>query len=303
MAQKVHSEMSNECIFEQYTLKNDTQYLDKIALQNKPYIKTIAKQLALKQTSFLHSIIELEDLEQEGFLGFKEGLVRYKVDSGKKLVTYCGYWAKKRMNEHLASFENTVYHPDWIRRWALYGNVSKFVNQTEYQKMVVEGYKSNIIKLPNDNDETIDNETDSKIKHFLVEEKQFDFDIAFCNVEYDYLRLIVSKFNQQEKDIINNIWEDPNKAFKANKITLELFSKIKNIYETLKKQAHFASVLENMGECLLSNETYEFWSNNGVCGDKKYKYEAKDIFKIEKIRLDIRVSRISNSLILLETYN
>jgi len=205
------------------------------------------------------------------------------------------------MNEHLASFESTVYHPDWIRRWALYGNVSKFVNQTEFQKMVVDGYRAtNIVKLPTDNEGEENN--DKKIKPFLIEDKEFDFEAAFCNVEYDYLRLIISEFSDREKSIIENIWQDPNKAFRANKPTLEVFSKIRNIYQTLKKQAKFASILENVGECLWSNETYQFWIKDGVCGDKKHKYEAKHIFTIEKTRLDIRISRVSESLILLETY-
>lgn len=299
--------MSNEDVYEEYILDNDPRYLDIIALKNKPYIKVLAKKIALVQTSFPSSIVEIDDLEQEGFLGFREGLDKYKKDSGNKILTYCKWWADKRMKQHLASFENTVYHPDWVRRWSLYGNIAKSVKQTQYHLMVVDAYKDNIEPMPETNTEIGYDTFISKSEYLkkqnceiVINEDDYE---SFGSVEYDYLRLIISQFSEIEIAIIDNIWIDPNKAFKNNKKTKELFSKIQDIYLTLKKQASFVLALERNGEYVMDMGTYRFWVKDGVCGDKKYKYEAKSIYKIESTRLGISVVKSSDNFVILKTNN
>lgn len=266
--------LTNEQIYELYLQEKNERYLDLIAVKNKNYIRSLANDIVRKR-AFYNNFLDSEDLEQEGYLGFREGLNRYNIETKNKIITYCRDWAKKYMFQYCDKNEKLVYHPQWVKR-AVAGAMPKSMLRTDYNLSVVKNYNESLVSIE-------DVEIEERVS-------------LIGNVNYDYLRLIASQFSEIENSYIDLLWDNGVSAFKTNKKVKEVVSKIKDIYETLKSEALFVLPLERNGEFLMSVETYDFWQN-GTCGDKYHRYNANDIYKIEKERIGFIEKKISNNFI------
>ena len=266
---------TNEQLYQKYIDTKDNSILDKITVQNKYYIRSLASKV--HKANFVAAtngcIIEQDDLEQEGYIGFRKGLERYEISSGNKVITYCKSWALKYMREYYIQFEKTIRFPDRIRRDAMSGNIE---DAATHKAMSIEAFSKPYFNI-------------SQIENVAEKESKI-------NVEYEYLRLITSEFSDKELIVLNSLWEDGVKSFKSNVYARQLMSKIGSIYKTITSQITFASELKRNGKCELTIEEYNFWQE-GYVGDKIYRYKAKDVLAIEKERFDFEIYKQKDKII------
>jgi len=278
MMQQSVINLTNEELYLEYLKSNNPLVLDKIALKNKYYIRSLANRVyeGNIKAYFNGCVIEASDLEQEGYIGFRKGLERYDINSGYKVITYCKSWALKYMREFYGNYEKTVKIPDSIRRVALKGGDND-IDPSSFKAMVVGAFS-----LP-----TVDIDVADDIEH-----KEFR-----SNSWYDYFRLITSEFSDKELEMLNILWSEGASSSKQNPHLRAIIRRIKHIYTIIESQTTFLQPLMRHSECIMDLETYEFWLN-GYCGDEFYKYKAIDIFLIEKERLEFEVYNKKDYVIL-----
>jgi DNA-directed RNA polymerase specialized sigma subunit len=272
--------LSNEQIYDLYASSGDTLYLDAILVRNRGIVCNLARDYNKNGYSVNNSISVL-DLEQEGFIGYMEGLKRYDRFSGNKINTFCYFWAKKYIAKYYGCYHNIIKYPDDIvRKYKKIRNVGEDeeINITSYTSSIIRQYSSQVGEI---NDE------------FDVEdiEPQEPFDAEFA-----YYKLICEPFSEREIELLELVISSERGV--GHKGVKELLSKIKNIYETIRMQTIFVLPLERDGEYLMTKEEYEHWQN-GFCGDKKHLYPSKEVFEIEKNRLEFVVNKLANGFVLL----
>ncbi len=90
--------------------------------QNRGFIAKIARQYAGRA--------EVEDLEQEGYIGLYEAVRHYEPDKGVPFINYAAFWIRQAMKRYIENCAGVVRIPshmaDWLKK---YGQA---VN--EYQK-------------------------------------------------------------------------------------------------------------------------------------------------------------------------
>lgn len=269
---------TNEDLFQEYLELKDPRILDNITIKNKYYIRTLANSVYKTYivAAFNGCVIGIDDLEQEGFLGFRKGLERYNLDSGYKVITYCKQWALKYMREFYGKNEKTVKMPDSIRRIVL--NPDKVdIDPSSFKAMMVSSFSEPTLDIEN-----IENTT-----HLAKKDSTW----------YDYYRLITSEFSDAELSILNTLWDNGSVKSKSNIHVKNLITKIKYLYEIISCQAAFVAPLLRRSEYVMDLETYNFWIN-GYCGDDFYKYKAIDVFLIEKDRLGFEIYNKKDFIIL-----
>lgn len=89
--------------------------------QNKGFIRTLARKYAIGA--------EIEDLEQEGYIGLCDAVNQYDPDKGMSFISYAAFWIRRRLRECVAN--NRGIH--------LSASISESVH--EYYKFNEEYYK------------------------------------------------------------------------------------------------------------------------------------------------------------------
>ena len=77
--------------------------------QNRGFIATIARKYT--------SLAEMEDLEQEGYLGLCEAVRHYEPDKGVKFINYAAFWIKQAMWRYIDNCGAVVRLPTNIHEW------------------------------------------------------------------------------------------------------------------------------------------------------------------------------------------
>lgn len=77
--------------------------------QNRGFIATMARKYT--------SLAEMEDLEQEGYLGLCEAVRHYEPDKGMKFISYSAFWIKQAMRRYIENCGAVVRLPANMREW------------------------------------------------------------------------------------------------------------------------------------------------------------------------------------------
>ena len=102
--------------------ENEAENMLKLWQQNRGFIATMARKYV--------SLAEMEDLEQEGYIGLCEAVRHYEPRKGVAFINYAAFWIRQAMKRHIENCAGVVRIPshmaDWLKK---YGQA---VN--EYQK-------------------------------------------------------------------------------------------------------------------------------------------------------------------------
>lgn len=118
--------MSNEQIVEQIQNGiNVTENQERLWLKNRKFVLMIIKQ-------YCGFTEDLDDLEQQGFLGLITAAMKFRPDKGTKFITYSAYWIKQsifRYNEACCgSIRVPAYMKANIRKYERYRQECKNQN-------------------------------------------------------------------------------------------------------------------------------------------------------------------------------
>lgn len=93
--------------------ENEAENMLKLWQQNRGFIATIARKYT--------SLAEMEDLEQEGYIGLCEAVRHYEPDKGMKFISYAAFWIRQAMRRYVDNCGAVVRLPsnmvDWIRAY------------------------------------------------------------------------------------------------------------------------------------------------------------------------------------------
>lgn len=102
--------------------ENEAENMLQLWQQNRGFIATVARKYT--------RLAEMEDLEQEGYIGLCEAVRHYEPDKGVPFINYAAFWIRQAMKRHIENCAGVVRIPshmaDWLKK---YGQA---VN--EYQK-------------------------------------------------------------------------------------------------------------------------------------------------------------------------
>ena len=93
--------------------ENEAENMLQLWQQNRGFIAKIARQYAGRA--------EMEDLEQEGYIGLCEAVRHYEPDKGVPFINYAAFWIKQIMRRYADNCGAVVWLPsnmvDWIREY------------------------------------------------------------------------------------------------------------------------------------------------------------------------------------------
>lgn len=93
--------------------ENEAENMLKLWQQNRGFIATMARKYT--------SLAEMEDLEQEGYIGLCEAVRHYEPDKGMKFISYAAFWIRQAMRRYVDNCGAVVRLPsnmvDWIRAY------------------------------------------------------------------------------------------------------------------------------------------------------------------------------------------
>ncbi|WP_346663997.1 sigma-70 family RNA polymerase sigma factor [uncultured Merdimonas sp.] len=93
--------------------ENEAENMLQLWKQNKGFIATIARKYS--------AVVEMEDLEQEGYIGLCEAVRRYEPDKGTPFINYAAFWIRQAMRRYVDNCGAVVRLPsnmvDWIRAY------------------------------------------------------------------------------------------------------------------------------------------------------------------------------------------
>ena len=95
------------------TGENRAENMVQLWQQNRGFIATIARKYA--------DLAEMEDLEQEGYIGLCEAVRHYEPDKDVKFISYAAFWIRQAMRRYVDNCGAVVRFPsnmvDWIRAY------------------------------------------------------------------------------------------------------------------------------------------------------------------------------------------
>lgn len=95
------------------SVENEADNMLQLWQQNRGFIATIARKYT--------SLAEMEDLEQEGYLGLYEAVRHYEPDKGVKFINYAAFWIKQAMRRYIDNCGAVVRLPtnmhEWIKKY------------------------------------------------------------------------------------------------------------------------------------------------------------------------------------------
>lgn len=93
--------------------ENEAENMLQLWQQNRGFITMMARKYA--------SLAEMEDLEQEGYIGLCESVRHYEPDKGMKFISYAAFWIRQAMRRYTDNCGTLVRLPsgmvDWIREY------------------------------------------------------------------------------------------------------------------------------------------------------------------------------------------
>lgn len=93
--------------------ENEAENMLQLWQQNRGFIATLARKYT--------SLAEVEDLEQEGYIGLCESVRHYEPDKGMKFISYAAFWIRQAMRRYVDNCGAVVRLPsgmvDWIRKY------------------------------------------------------------------------------------------------------------------------------------------------------------------------------------------
>lgn len=93
--------------------ENEAENMLQLWRQNKGFIAAVARKYT--------SLAEMEDLEQEGYIGLCEAVRHYEPDKGMKFISYAAFWIRQAMRRYVDNCGAVVRLPsnmvDWIRAY------------------------------------------------------------------------------------------------------------------------------------------------------------------------------------------
>ena len=93
--------------------ENEAENMLQLWQQNRGFIAAIARKYT--------SLAEMEDLEQEGYIGLCEAVRHYEPDKDVKFISYAAFWIRQAMRRYVDNCGAVVRLPsnmvDWIRAY------------------------------------------------------------------------------------------------------------------------------------------------------------------------------------------
>ena len=93
--------------------ENEAENMLKLWQQNRGFIATMARKYV--------SLAEMEDLEQEGYIGLCEAVQHYDPGKGVAFINYAAFWIRQAMRRYVDNCGAVVRIPsgmvDWIREY------------------------------------------------------------------------------------------------------------------------------------------------------------------------------------------
>ena len=93
--------------------ENEAENMLKLWQQNRGFIATMARKYV--------SLAEMEDLEQEGYIGLCEAVRHYEPRKGVAFINYAAFWIRQAMRRYVDNCGAVVRIPsgmvDWIREY------------------------------------------------------------------------------------------------------------------------------------------------------------------------------------------
>ena len=114
MSMNLENRISNERLVSRIQSGEDeAENMLKLWEQNRKFITMMARKYA--------GLAEMEDLEQEGYIGLCEAVRHYEPDKGMKFINYAAFWIKQAMKRYIENTGAVVRIPsnmqDWIREY------------------------------------------------------------------------------------------------------------------------------------------------------------------------------------------
>lgn len=114
MSMNLENRISNERLVSRIQSgENEAGNMLKLWEQNRKFITMMARKYA--------GLAEMEDLEQEGYIGLCEAVRHYEPDKGMKFINYAAFWIKQAMKRYIENAGAVVRIPsnmqDWIRKY------------------------------------------------------------------------------------------------------------------------------------------------------------------------------------------
>lgn len=114
MSMNLENRISNEQLVSRIQSGEDeAENMLKLWEQNRKFITMMARKYA--------GLAEMEDLEQEGYIGLCEAVRHYEPDKGMKFINYAAFWIKQAMKRYIENTGAVVRIPsnmqDWIRKY------------------------------------------------------------------------------------------------------------------------------------------------------------------------------------------
>ncbi|BCZ27390.1 hypothetical protein EUBC25_14770 [Claveliimonas bilis] len=114
MSMNLENRISNEQLVSRIQSgENEAENMLKLWQQNRGFIARMARKYA--------GLAEMEDLEQEGYIGLCEAVRHYEPDKGMKFINYAAFWIKQAMKRYIENAGAVVRIPsnmqDWIREY------------------------------------------------------------------------------------------------------------------------------------------------------------------------------------------
>lgn len=93
--------------------ENEAENMLQLWQQNRGFIATMARKYT--------SLAEMEDLEQEGYIGLCEAVRHYEPDKGTPFINYAAFWIRQAMRRYADNCGAVVRLPsnmvDWVREY------------------------------------------------------------------------------------------------------------------------------------------------------------------------------------------
>ena len=279
------SSMTNEQLYQLYATSQDEKYLNIILEKNMKQVF----QLANRHREGANTI-EIQDLEQEGLLGYRNGLLAYKPEGGASVNTFCFYYVQKAIGEYIDNYQRIVRFPKSIREKAkkFETNGGPVGNESWQQSTynLINGFTKGDIDIDLSGIEVIDPE---------FRDNEFKYDL-------ELLKIIVEPLDKKEKSWLYSILNEENLLFMDEGYTPQMkgiLSKIKKIYNEIKKKVDFVRPLQDARNYLMDSRSYRFWQQ-GKCEFERYKYPAHKLYMLEKRQLGFTEERLRNGDVLLK---
>lgn len=114
MSMNLENRISNEQLVARIQAgENEAENMLQLWQQNRGFIATMARKYT--------SLAEMEDLEQEGYIGLCEAVRHYEPDKGMKFISYAAFWIRQDMRRYVDNCGAVVRLPsnmvDWIRAY------------------------------------------------------------------------------------------------------------------------------------------------------------------------------------------